>query len=476
MRTLRASRWGAVIWILAAALPAAAGAAEPELRLADAVRQALEGNLDLAARRRTLAANREEIDLARAPLLPQITVGARAQRLDDDRSDSNRGNTSENSTTLAAGATQVVYDETSRADLYIQRRVYAAQTQKFAGFRLAVIEDAANAFLGLDRARASLNIQQRNRDITARNLETSRARIAAGWSSERELLRWQSQLAANDTAVVQARTQVLVTRFELNRVRNQPAEAPITSLPATSEEYGFVYARKLIVDAIAEPEGDRRLRDFLVRVGLKRSPQLAAIDEAIAAEERLLTANRRAFWVPSVSLDASVDHLAADDRSSGPDDDFRDTEWTLGASLVFPLFQGGAKFAAVRQASETLSGLRLERRAATQDLDQSIRAAFAESSGSYANIAFARKEQDAASRNYELVNKSYVLGVASILDLLDAQTQLLNAELAVMNATYDFLEDLISAERQTAFFPFLEPEPEVTALLNRLEQELQSVP
>ena len=115
-------------------------------------------------------------------------------------------------------------------------------------------------------------------------------------------------------------------------------------------------------------------------------------------------------------------------------------------------------------------------RAATQDLDQSIRAAFAESSGSYANIAFARKEQDAASRNYELVNESYVLGVASILDLLDAQTQLLNAELAVMNATYDFLEDLISAERQTAFFPFLEPEPEVTALLNRLEQELQSVP
>ena len=55
----------------------------------------------------------------------------------------------------------------------------------FESFRLGVVEEAANAFLELDRARAVLDIQQRNRELTARNLETSRARIAAGWSSER---------------------------------------------------------------------------------------------------------------------------------------------------------------------------------------------------------------------------------------------------------------------------------------------------
>ena len=51
------------------------------------------------------------------------------------------------------------------------------------------------------------------------------------------------QLLRIDTDVVQARTQVLVNRFELNRVRNQPAETPVAALPAGVEAYGFVYAR-----------------------------------------------------------------------------------------------------------------------------------------------------------------------------------------------------------------------------------------
>jgi len=83
------------------------------------------------------------------------------------------------------------------------------------------------------------------------------------------------------------------------------------------------------------------------------------------------------------------------------------------------------------------------------------------------------EQADAARHNYELVNDSYVLGVASILALLDAQSQLLNAELAVANALSDFLEDLIAAEQQMAYFPFLEPEAEVAELLDRIEQQLQ---
>ena len=74
------------------------------------------------------------------------------------------------------------------------------------------------------------------------------------------------------------------------------------------------------------------------------------------------------------------------------------------------------------------------------------------------------------------MNESYILGVASILDLLDAQAQLLNADLGVTTALYDFLEDLIAAERQLAFYPFLEPEADVEELLGRLEQTLQGQP
>ena len=331
---------------------------------------------------------------------------------------------------------------------------------------------AANTFLELERARAILDIQERNRELTARNLATTKARIAAGWSSEREVLRWESQLAMNDTDIVRAHTQVLVNRFELNRVRNQPTEAPIAPLPVRIEEYGFVYARERIAEAISEPEGDHRLRDLLVRVGLDRSPELAALDAALGAEERLMTSNQRSFWVPSVSVGAGVNHLAA--HGSGPS--FNETEWMVGAGLAFPLFEGGAKFAELRQTRESLSSLRIQRRATAQSLDQRIRAAFADASGAYAAIGFARSQEAAARRGYELANESYVLGVASILSLLDAQSQLLDANEAVANARYDFFEALIEAEEQMALYPFLEPRLEMTELLDRVERELDAQP
>jgi outer membrane protein TolC len=148
----------------------------------------------------------------------------------------------------------------------------------------------------------------------------------------------------------------------------------------------------------------------------------------------------------------------------------------MKGELTFPLFQGGAKFASLDQAHETLASLRIERRAAAQSLSQSIRSAFAQASGSLESVGFAGRQVAAARRNFELVDASYTLGVASILSLLDAQSQALSAELALTNTLYGFLEDLVAAEREISFYAFLEAPADVEAVLNDLEQELSFQP
>ncbi len=469
MATVRAWWACAAACLLIGASATESAAVDAELSLPEAVRQALDSNLDLASERRSLAADREDIAIARSKLLPQIGVGARVQHLNDDRADDHRGATSQDSAAIKAGINQVLYDEGAWAGYDIQKHVYAAQERQFEGFRLGVILDAASAFLAADQALAVLDVQERNRELTRRNLEISQQRVHAGWSGEREVLRWQSQLAANARTVSSARATALVSRFELNRVRSRPPEEAVSLEEVSAAEYGFVYARKAIQTAIADPAGDERLRNALVRVGLERSPTLEALDEAIAAGERRLTASRRAFWVPSLSFDADIDHLAS--RSSGSD--VEDTEWTVGASLAFPLVQGGAKFAVHRQTREALAGLRLDRRSEAQALEEAIRTAFAQASSSYAELGFAREQLSTARRYFDITNESYKAGVATVLDLLDGQSQLLNAQLSVTSALYGFLGDLISAERQLAFFPFLEPEAEVEELLDRIEGQLQ---
>lgn len=463
---------GAVL-LLGMALAPLGHAADEAISLADAVRQVIGSNLDLLARRRALAAAGEEIGLARSALLPQIDVGARGQFLDSDRSDSARGNNKEESLLVAAKLTQSLYDEASWAGFDIQKHVYGRQVQEVAAFELELIQTAAEAFLELERSERVAAIQLSNREITRRNLGTSRARIAAGWSSDREILRWESQLAGNDTAVRAAQVKMLQNRFELNRIRNLQPEAAAAVLPATLAEYGFVYAREAIARSIVEPEADRQMRDFLVRVGIRRSPDLAALDASIAGAERQLASSRRAFWVPTLTFNAGIDHLATDTDSG---DDFNETEWGVQGVITFPLFEGGAKLASRDQALQVLASLRTERRATAKTLSQSIRSAFAQASGSFETLSFARRQVEAARRNFELVDASYILGVDSILDLLDAQQQQLSADLSMANATYDFLEDLIAAERQISFYAYLESPADTEGLLKELELALGRPP
>jgi len=463
-----------LVWLVALAgradepVASGGGGEESGLSLTDAVRQALASNLDLISQRQSLAADREEIGLARSVLLPQVDTGIQAQLLDDDRSDTSRGNNRKESVQFQAGLSQLLYDDDSWAGFQIQKHVYSGQVKEFEAFKLSVIQNAGDAFLELDRGNRVLEIQRSNRELTRKNRETARARVAAGWSSERDVLRWDLQLAGNDATVRAAEVLVLASRFDLNRVRNVPPESPVAALPATLKAYGFVYARDEIAEALRDPEKDRRMRDFLARLGLARSPDLAALDAAIAAADRQLVARRRAFYLPTLSAGVGVDYLLNHDAG----DEFNETEWGVKGVLSFPLFEGGAKLSGFDQSKEVLASLRTQRRASALSLDQTIRAALAQASGAFETISFRRREADAARENFDLVNSSYVLGVASLLDMLDAQSQLLDAELDLSNAIYGFLEDLIAAERALSFYPFLEPTAEVDALLDQLAQTL----
>ena len=77
---------------------------------------------------------------------------------------------------------------------------------------------------------------------------------------------------------------------------------------------------------------------------------------------------------------------------------------------------------------------------------------------------------DAARSNLTLVTDSYVRGIKSIIDLIDAQNQALVANQQVANAVYDFLIDLMDVQRSTGSFFLFAPQDERDAWMERLER------
>ena len=209
------------------------------------------------------------------------------------------------------------------------------------------------------------------------------------------------------------------------------------------------------------PSGYDRLTTNLVEVGLQRAPELAALDAAIAAQERSLTAAKRARYAPVVALKADLNQVLAKDDTGGLDlgdigdliPEFDDTSWQVGVQAGLPVVTGGANKARRIKAQEELFALQTDWKNAQEKLGQRTLSALDQATASWSTISLRQQAADASARTQELVQDSYARGAASIIDLLDAQNNALTSELAAVTAVYDFLDDWAEVQRAVAGFP-----------------------
>jgi outer membrane protein TolC len=245
---------------------------------------------------------------------------------------------------------------------------------------------------------------------------------------------------------------------------------------ADLEDPLLLVSNKRFFNYVDNPRSFRIFRDFLVEEGLAAAPEIRRIDAAAAAQERILTASKRGFWLPTFSLQGGVTELF-DDSGEGTRDQaptgLNNTDWSVGVFANFPLVKGGQKFATIKRARAELSGLRLERQATAERIEERIRSAVHETGASYPSIRLSYQAAEAAGQNLKLVTDSYTRGVVSIIDLLDAQNAALVADQAAENAVYNFLVDLMGVQRAAGQFDFFLTPEEREAWFQRLDEYFQ---
>ncbi|KAK0340710.1 hypothetical protein LTR94_029393, partial [Friedmanniomyces endolithicus] len=110
---------------------------------------------------------------------------------------------------------------------------------------------------------------------------------------------------------------------------------------------------------------------------------------------------------------------------------------TVGAQLTMPLFQGGRPAAQVRQA-EALRGQALENTTATErQVVAQVRSAYAVWQSSQEVIASAESAVRANSLSLEGVRAENSVGTRTVLDILNAEQELLNSQVTLVTARRD---------------------------------------
>ena len=438
-----------------------------QLNLVAAVQEALRANVDLQRSAREVAAGREAVQQARAQLLPQIDLNGSGVLIDKERA--GFLSQAEQSATGSASITQLVYAEGALANGSIQRDLQRGRRLEREQLRLDIVQAAATAYFNVLRSKTFEQVQQGNLELTRSNLELARLRQVIGASGPAEVYRWESQIATGRQQLIGANARRNVAEIALNRILHRPLEEAFALEWTDLHDPALVSHDPRFIPYMANPRNFKILRSFMVVDGLASSPELRQLDAAIAARARALKSAKRALWAPTVAVQGQVSNIFAEggEGSGTPPPGALpipvsgdDSHWNVGLNLSFPLYSGGAKFSARRQADAELAALELQRTAVAERIEQRIRSAMHLAGASYAGIGLARDASVAAHKNLDLVTDAYSRGTVKIIDLLDAQNAAVLAEEGAANATYDFLVDLMEVERSIGKFYLLGTEQE----------------
>jgi len=446
---------------------------EPTLRWRAVIDQAIRSNQQLASELESLAAKNEDIAIARARFLPKITFGSTINRSGAVTFSASSGVIPTQVILGGVAAEQLIFDWAAFQDYDVQKDLYASQDADVRNTKFDIVTRAAQAYLGVLFAQDLLRIHRESLALTQQNLDTAQRQVQAGVLTRSDPLRWESQLYANQQAIIEQEANLYVSKVALNQIRNRPAEESFTLESLSVPDHGFVFSSNVVTSVLADAAKARVIRDYLVELGLARAPAIAALDLQVAAQRRGKDAQHK-WLLPSATFGAGATERFYEGGEGVESDGSETTFWQVAATLTWSPFEGGANVARTRQVDAEYQSLLFQRQQLRNTVEEGIRSAFAYVAADYRRIDLARAQLGAAEANYELINQAYVAGVASIQELLDAQAQIVAGNSAVISAQYAFLADLFALQQAMGYFPVLEGPVDEAHRIRVLEERLMA--
>ncbi len=390
-------------------------------QLEQVVDEALKGNADLLVAAARIDEARALLGEARSFFAPRIDAqGSAARQRNSERTAfSPPGVPNEFST--YRGALNVSYEldlfgRLSAGEAAARAELEASEASREA-VRLALAAQVAKSYFALRSLDEQVVLTRKTVALREDALALQRRRLQGGVISEFEL----RQLEA-ETAIVRAQLPPL----ERDREREEVA---LSVLLGRSPRQVFEGTIK-VKEAVDESPGPPAVPSGLPSELLLRRPDL------VEAERRLAAANARigvarAEMFPSISLTGALGYESSSlsNLFSGPA-----LIWSLAAAVTQPIFAGG-RLEARSEAAKA------RERAALAQYEQAIRSAFGEVRTALIAQSRARESYDAESaravaltQSLRLARLRYDNGVASQLDVIDAERGLLAAQIARVEA------------------------------------------
>ena len=308
-----------------------------------------------------------------------------------------------------------ISDQISSSELDAQ----AAQAD-FAGARLAVTSQVTQTWFNLIEARLLFELAERDVETQERALRLTQRRFESGVAGSSDVRLARSSVASSEALKISRQQQVAALSRNLE-----------------------VLLRRYPADAI-EAADDLPVLPSLTGAGLPadmltRRPDLLAAERRLSGQGLSVDLARKALY-PRISLDAGINTSG---NSLTRIFDLDSMIASLAANLTQPIFNGGSLKANVKQQeaflkreAEAYAGLVLDAYLEVENaLDAEQRLAERETA--------LRTSLEEALMAEQRLERRYAEGLASILQLLDAQSRRISAESQLISARTERLNNRV---------------------------------
>lgn len=402
--------------------------AQEKLTLKEAVNYALENKAEAVKVRLQVENSQYQIDEVRANALPQISVNGGLTY-----------NAILQETALDfGGQTQIIKmgrPWQSTATVALNQQLFnmavftglkaAKSTKEFYQINAdlteeQVIEKVANSYYEVYKTQSQIKTIDKTIENTTRVRDVISSLFENGLAKKIDLDR--TNVALNN---IKSTRQQLVNALELQENALKYLIGMDISTPITLPENTFDVSKNILLDETVNIENRTEVK-------------------LLQKQTELLELNKKATEAqayPTLSLNANYGYLGIGDKfpwfQAYPGAYWSDFA-AVGLNLNIPLFTGGSTKAKIKQAQNQIDMLEADKKDALLALDLSLRNAVAQLQNSLLTLQTQKSNVNLAQEVLTNVENNYKYGLATLTDLLDAETSYSDAQNNYTNALLDY--------------------------------------
>lgn len=274
-----------------------------------------------------------------------------------------------------------------------------------------VLFDAAQAYMDVLRDYAILDVRRNNVDVLKEELRAANERFQVGEVTRTDTAQAEAALQGAYTAVSQAESQLNTSRATYRQNVGEDIGRP---RPAKSID-------KLLPKNLAQA----------IDLSQAQHPAILAAFHGVDAANLQIRVFEGAL-LPTLGVEGSLQR-GYDAGGRG----VRVDTAAVTARLSVPIYQGGTEYSSIREAKETAGQRRLEADVARDQVRQATVSAWGQLQAATAQISSAQSQIQASQTALNGVREEAKVGQRTTLDVLNAQQDLLNARVTLIQAQRD---------------------------------------